>query len=293
MKSGRSHIVFSDGFTIVEVMIVLAVTSAILISAMSLIGGSQNRTSFSQAVNDINTQITSTATNVANGYFASELPTTSACNATGSNGVPKFVTGGTNDGSCVYIGRVIQFTKNQDFYFHNVMGRRQSGAPLKEVTTMSAAEPQIIERISSLASTSTYPLTSQKKLLQGGLKVGEMAFNNGSGWQPTSGIAFTGSLAAYNSTGSVESGAQTVDFVATVDNRVTDTKESFIRLFDTTFAGLYNSQKNPSQGIRICFDSGTTVQVAIITVGGGSRRTTTSTEFKKGKCSDAANKVLP
>lgn len=287
MKRGPSHIVISGGFTIVEVMIVLAVTSAILISAMSLIGRSQNRTTFSQAVNDINTQISSMSNNVANGYFASTLPPSKDCNAPGSSGVPVFVTHGanTNNGSCVYLGRIIQFTKNQDFYFHNVMGRRQVGNPAKEATNMGEAEPQIIEPIPlSLPTTSTYPPTSQGGLLQGGLKVGYVLYSNGGNWLPTSGIAFMGSLTTYNSTGSVESGAQTVDVFATVDNSVTDTKEKFISLFDTTFASLYSAQKNPSNGIKICFDSGTTNEHAIITIGGHDRRGTTEQVIKKDKC---------
>jgi hypothetical protein len=263
-------------------MIVLAVTSALLISAISLVGRSQSRTQFTQAINDINTQLGSVALNVSNGYYASNLAGLK-CKIT--SGLPQFSAASTTDGSCVYLGRVVQFTDGDNYYFHNVVGRRQAGAPLKDVSTMSDANPQIIERIGSLASTSSYPSTSETKIMPGGLTVGYMAYQAGGVWKKTSGVAFMGSLESLNAKGEAESGAQTVDVAPTV---VANDKESFIRQFDISFGSQYGSAgspTNPTSGIQICFDDGATNQRGIVTVGGNNRNGTTKLEVQSGACS--------
>lgn len=290
MKSGRNH----QGFTIVETLIVLAVTSAILISALSLVGRSQNRTQFSQAINDINSQISSVANNVANGYYASTVAGKTCSAGTGPTATPKFANGvgslGTND-ECIYLGRVIQFTDGENYYFHNIVGRRLAGAPAKEVATMAEARPQIIEPAGAVNS--DYPETSEQKILQGGLRIGYMGFQIGAAWHKTSAVAFMGSLAssAANAT-DLQSGAQSVDTAPAYfspplgyDNSA-NSKIGFIQKFDSDFASLYDNAKNPDSGIVICFDSGTTSQRAIITVGGNQRSGTTALTIQSGKCSD-------
>lgn len=286
MKSGRSHIVSSDGFTIVEVLIVLAVTSALLLSAIGLLGRSQSRTQFNQAINDLNTQLGILSQNVANGYYASTIVNKRCTTSTALNTQPVFtdVANGTapTDGSCVYLGRVVQFTNTPNYYFHNIVGRRQIGAPATEVTNMQDANPQIIEPINGLNYTLNYPRTTEDRLLQNGLRLGYIAYHQAGVWHPTSGIAFTGSLASISNNGDFSSGAQTVQVAATV---VANDRDTFIQNFDTNFGNQYTVLSDlGTDGIQICFDSGSTNQRGLITVGGNSRNATTKLDIQPGDC---------
>ena len=69
------------GFTIVEVIIVLAVSSVLLVSALSLVGGQQKKAEFTQALSDIQSQIDGVMNNVATGYYAN--PGNFQCTTTG------------------------------------------------------------------------------------------------------------------------------------------------------------------------------------------------------------------
>ncbi len=300
MKSGRNH----SGFTIIEVLIVLAVTSAILISALSLISGSQNKTQFNQAINDINQQIGSIANNVANGYYSNTIENKTCTASAAGDEVPKFTTGaaalGANAG-CIYLGRVIQFTKGEEFYFHNVVGRQRSGAPAVEVTTMDDANPQIIEPgalTHAIATSDEYPKTTVTKQLKSGLTPSYMRYRNSATdpWKYTSGIAFMSTLATIGaSITDLSSGALAVDIAPTTfDSPIevaspgsVNEKPQYIDAFDdvsTGFGSNYDANKNPNSGVIICFDSGTTNQHAEITVGGQNQRTSTRLQISDGKC---------
>ena len=74
MKSGLK----SRGFTIVEVLIFLAVSSALMVSAFTLISGSQNKAAFTVGINDVQQQINAVINNVSNGYY-SESATSQGC----------------------------------------------------------------------------------------------------------------------------------------------------------------------------------------------------------------------
>ena len=58
------------GFTIVETMIFLAVSGALVVVGLSAVYGTQGRSEFRVAVNDAQQQIDKVINNVSNGYYA-------------------------------------------------------------------------------------------------------------------------------------------------------------------------------------------------------------------------------
>src|SRR4051794_22929500 len=60
------------GFTIVEVMIVLAVSGLLLGGAIVVIGGKQNQTAFNQSVRQVQAQIQQRINEVATGFYDNE-----------------------------------------------------------------------------------------------------------------------------------------------------------------------------------------------------------------------------
>ena len=69
-SGGRSH-----GFTIVETMIVLAVSGALFTSAIFFIGGRQQKAEFTASVRNFETSINDIANDVSDGYFADNAGT--------------------------------------------------------------------------------------------------------------------------------------------------------------------------------------------------------------------------
>src|SRR5436190_880500 len=102
----------SPAFTIVEVMIVLAVTAAILLSALLMIGHQQENTEFIQAVHEAQSQIDDVINNVNSGYYASRQ--NFECQSSLSGPVvddSSSNTRGTNK-DCIIIGRTMHFAVN-------------------------------------------------------------------------------------------------------------------------------------------------------------------------------------
>src|SRR4051812_35553772 len=101
MKQGQT----AHGYTIIEVLIVLAVTGVLLASALRLISGQQARTEFSQSIRDVQSQINDVMNNVSSGYFATGGKvgcTTSSSGPTLSSTPPSGGSGTSKD--CILIG---------------------------------------------------------------------------------------------------------------------------------------------------------------------------------------------
>lgn len=97
----------SSGYTIIEVMIVLAISGAILGSAILLFQGSQGRTAFDVAVQDANSEITSAIKEVNTAVAA--FPGQYNCTASGAGPVvspPSTNNQGTNTG-CIVLGQAL------------------------------------------------------------------------------------------------------------------------------------------------------------------------------------------
>jgi len=251
MKSGLK----SRGFTIVEVLIFLAVSSALMVSAFTLISGSQNKASFTQSINDVQQQIDSVINNVANGYYSAG-ETQKQCVLIG--GIPNFTGNPVVRGSsadCIFLGRFIAFTDGSDEYtVYNVAGARQIAG--SDVKTMAEAKPTII------------PDTEQKYTLKNGLTFnsnGNNAFGFFNGLGESSGVS-----------DQLNSGYQQASFYGF--------KSSAIQPLPTLFASQFDLGKNQFSGYKLCFDSGTTNQSGVITIGGSGRTATSSLEIKSGLC---------
>lgn len=105
---------YLDGYTLIEVMIFLAVSGALLVSAMTFISGRQARIRYTQAVVDFEQQLQDTFNDVSTGYY----PTNSdySCTYDGANIVFSTATD-TSQGSneqCIFAGKLIHFFPNGD-----------------------------------------------------------------------------------------------------------------------------------------------------------------------------------
>lgn len=107
MKGGKTPL----GYTVLEVMIVLAISGVMFIIAQNFVNGKQARTAFTQGVNELSSQLQNTADQVGDGQFSDiQMPTcqvNTASYVTFPTAAPTREQG-TNT-SCVFLGKLVYF----------------------------------------------------------------------------------------------------------------------------------------------------------------------------------------
>ena len=100
-----------NGFTIVEVMIVIAISTFMLVAAIAAMGNKQQTTEFQTSVETLKSEFNQTLSSVADGNYST---INSSINCTAVNGYPKISLGSssTSNNNCTVIGEVISFDSN-------------------------------------------------------------------------------------------------------------------------------------------------------------------------------------
>jgi type II secretory pathway pseudopilin PulG len=160
------------GYTIIEVMLVLAVSTSLLFSAIVVFRGQQNATAFTQAVQDLNSKLINYADQVKAGTFPES--TDYNCDGSGPT-IQVSATGGELGGrqGCVFMGRAIQFQKDKEtMYVYTVLGKmiQPDGSPVTDIT-QAAPEPAIRTDGSCDQTQPTCWVMSDTYTLNGGTKI--------------------------------------------------------------------------------------------------------------------------
>lgn len=155
------------GYTVIEVMIVLAVTMVLFFSVVTLFSGRQGKTQFKQSMFDLESAIQSYANQVSTGTFPDADEYSCQAKDFGSPyGLRPYLTaGGQDQGTsqdCLYVGRVIQAVPGaSSLYVYNVLGLRESNG--QPASSLSQASPEVA--LNDTAS--QYLLMDTYKLLSG------------------------------------------------------------------------------------------------------------------------------
>lgn len=142
----------NGGYTIVEVMIFLAVSTALLLSVMAAVSGQQQKTQFVTGVRDFETKIQDIVNDVETGYYPNDGSTrcedAGAANSVDIQAVPdpgKQAQGTNTD--CVFLGKAIAFSTvaggSSAFTTTTIAGGRKQPSPDndKEITGIDNARP--------------------------------------------------------------------------------------------------------------------------------------------------------
>jgi len=268
--SGRSQ-----GFTVIEVMIVLIITGALFASAAVLISGKQNATAFSQGIQQIQSQIQQIMNEVAIGHYPN--PGNFKC-ISGAAG-PVITSVGPNgqgaNAGCIFVGKVMQFKVHgsdpESIMIYTVAGLQKRVTDQQDSQSLSDAQPLVV------APSTTQPLlpsASTNILMQNGLttvgntaSVNGMWYNDGAADVQIGAVAFTTSFPQPGAGGVLASGSQQMNVVP-INTSTTDA--SATATVDAINATLKTSPVNPSNGVSICFASGGTNQSGLVTIGGHS-----------------------
>lgn len=280
------------GYTIIEVMIFLAVSGFMFVLAAIFINGKQANVAYRQGLTAANSMITSTINSVANGEYV--LPENFGCRADGdyphlappppetqgANGghqPTSDVTNDTNSG-CIFLGKVVEFGTNADkteYKTYTVVGRQYtptSGSCPADINT------QPVQSFCEAMPTSFGQLTDSG-VLEHGLTFatpvaayrcdGDCSIGNRT---PIGGVGFFGGFGSYaaGQANSQSSGAQSVAVASLPTGSMPD-----------NIKNLKDSNVLSSNSyIVLCFNRGD--KVGSVVIGGhGGQQTETSVNYGK------------
>jgi type II secretory pathway pseudopilin PulG len=246
MRGGRQK----QGYTIVEVMVFLAISGFMFILAAGFISGKQAKSEFRQGMNDINSHIQQTISDVSNGFYPSAGDF--ACSADGLGSTPTFPGGvngvGTNKG-CTFVGKVIQFgvgsPDSTTYNTYSIVGRQfqTDDKSLTPPTNFQQAKPVAMTGIGGSKD------LTQTQNLEWGLTVDKM-YN---GTTPIGAIGFFAGFATTTDT-NLDSGAATPVAIAIPSSQLGQGKPNI----DTQVNSLSDASTviDTDPEIIICFKGG-------------------------------------
>ncbi len=265
----------TQGFSIVEVLIVLAVTGALFISAATLISGRQNKTQFSTSINELKSQIQQVISDVQTGFYPSSNSLVCVVNGAGN---VSFSAGSTTQGSnkdCMFMGKVVQFgvsgTDPQQFIVYSIAGKRQN-ATGEDVKTYAEASPTV------MTTSNSNPIDTPTAVdtLQYGLKMvpGSLTYTKDGTTTQVGAVGFMSTLADFDAD---RSGSQQVQLLPVIGSALDTTPAQAVTAIN---ANLKNSPVTPNGGVSMCFQSGTTNQSGLIKIGGNGRELSVTLSIK-------------
>lgn len=277
----------SRGYTVLEVMIFLAVSGFMFLIAAVFVQGKQAQGEFKQSMNDINTKVQQVINDVSNGFYPSN--NSFSCSSSSGPQPILIITGltastqGSNLG-CVFLGKVIQFGVNSNrtgYNIYTVAGSQyangaQSGSP---PNSFANAVPTTID--GTFTGGVRVNLT-EYNTLQWGLQASKvyvcdtsLGHCNPGLTDDSTAIGFFGSFANQGNGGNVLSGSQTVQIAPIPPNYpLGDPNETETQMVQDINNKLPAATANQNY-FAICF-KGNSGQYGLLTIGdlGGQRLTT-------------------
>lgn len=236
------------GYTIIEVLIVLAISSFMFLIAAGFINGKQESSSFTQGVNETASRLQDTLSQVTGGHYSDVLV---SCPSPAGTGAPATQQG--TDPDCVFLGKIVHFYSNGVF------------KPVQNYNVFSlAAARTATDNLPNAAVAAIPGLTTQSDTPQG-LEVKSFAITPLSGPPETYpyNIGFAQSLCAADtqSPDSCKSGSQTVGLVYANVTALT-------RFNAGSESNITGRRILPAQSAVMCLSDGT--RAAQIFIGGSN-----------------------
>lgn len=259
----------TGGFTILETIIVLTVTIALLGSMLTLFQQRIPRTQFAKAVNELSVRLTDVATQVADGNY----PEISNIKCTiGGSGLPEIEDSGTTgqgtNQDCIFLGQAVKFgspncnTGNNecdDLKIFTVAGRRQYTD-----SSSGIGVTQLVNSLDKANPNSNNSVAIQTYKIGYGLQVKKAYYQSISTNTNVGGVAYYQQFgSSVNSVTGDPEGILPINLYPVGDN---------IGIADTDFINEIQNTGNPTttpKTIKICLKSGTSDQYAILDLGLG------------------------
>ena len=271
------------GYTIVEVMIVLAVSSAMFLGAAALISGKQGSAQFNTSVHNFTSQLNAVAQTVSDGDFSTTQNW--QCNTTSATPPVVTPTTGGGTGYCMYIGQVMQLpTNSNSFVLTPLIGAQYVGGVAPSANSVLS---QTIADSGAAAITGS----QQTNLIGNGVSVGCVLYTTTvktpDANQPcrTSGFSTTDAIAfLFTNYGKTVTSATPTGTTSAQVNMVLP-KSVNTALNSSTYTSSGNYVSNPAGGVIVCLQSATTKQFALVQFGGVQSQFSAQSTIASGSCS--------
>lgn len=232
------------GFTIIETLITLAISSALFVTVMILFDGRQAKVNFAQGMKDLDSQIRNYANDVSNGYFPKLSGISCTASETALN-YPSFSNTeqaqGTSAG-CIFAGKALYFNTEdpRSIEAYTIAGR-------KAATSFPSLYPIVIDQ-----SKESFNMPAGIQLI------------NGTEAPITALVGLFFNLGTVTATTSSQG-------VAAVEPRLLSTAGTTLDAAKTSVKNAFISPGSTAQeltnsGIVLCFKSGVNSQKATITL---------------------------
>jgi type II secretory pathway pseudopilin PulG len=269
------------GYSILEVMIFLAITGALFASAAVGIGGSQRQAQYSQSVRDLEMQIKDVANDVQNGFYP--VFTNGRCTKTvGANPTINFIdlnepaSPGTNQG-CIYVGKIMMFdidTNSNRFGVGTIVGANSAIGQNTDLS-LDSLNPKLAytDGLGSQINLTTY------KPIQFGSRITKIASDTPA--QTYKSLFFMSNFGNSNFLNPTLSGLLATDVYGVLGS-VDTSGSATLNNYSTIVSGLGDGStavvKNANSGYYVCLLT-TDNRRARIILGVDGVNTATSTEF--------------
>lgn len=264
----------SGGYTILELMIVLAVSVIILGGAILTVRGSSARTEFAESMRDVNSSMQDWMNDVTDGFTGGN-PATYTCKITASKPrlVPRYA---NNTPDCVFVGKALQVTdghscptcvtdQSSKIYIYSIFGERLSGSAFIDNMSEAVPVPAIGNAISSYQT--GLDLTETYNILNGASVIKTKI--NGT---TTTGALF-GFFNSFNGSAVSSNGAQTLNayYYPLATNSApanTTSGTNVIKCLEMSTPCIPAADLNPPalNSAQICFASNLDSELAVLTI---------------------------
>ena len=135
-----------QGYTVIEVLIVLAISGVIFVSGVVMFSGQSNSTAFEQSMQDTNSEIATRIRGVGSSQFFNTEGYTCIVSGNPARAILTPSGGGTGQQDCLVVGTAVEVpTGASNLYFYEVLGNRQvygpGNNPLGPSTSLAEANP--------------------------------------------------------------------------------------------------------------------------------------------------------
>ena len=276
-----------QGYTIVEVIVVLAVTSALVGSAFYFMSGRSRRLSFENDITAFQTKLDDVINNVSSGYYAR----TSDFACAVSSGNPVITSGistgrGTNP-DCQFLGRAIHTNTSWGYYWvHNIIGLRKVNGTGALISTYAESKARLL----SLSTANNGGVEAAEMNNFYNTTLGKTRYVNTDGTIGTDDrgfLAFLSSLPSIAANGNANPGAQSVGLYI-VNYATLPSIINLQRSKDEAVDAFVNGRSDSLLQIKtfqFCFDSKGSAQRGIVSVGEQDSDTKTTRSIEAGRCS--------
>lgn len=283
----------SSGYTIIEIMVVLAVSSALLISGLLLLNGRQQKTAFNQSVHNTQSTIDQVINNSVIGYYAGAGKFKCSASADGPHFTPP--TGPTTpeqgtSQNCVFMGRAIQFgdgTNKTKYNIFNIAGLRLKWLSTTQLaSTLTEARPTAISSGNTTNDAPGFPDTTESRGFDQSFDVSQVAYT--AGGSPTlehdsNVVAFMTDLPKVSGVGGVNvaSGSRTVGLYVVKGTGGSMAKKAAVDVINTGTPANFVE----ADSVKVCFQGPGPNNYAIITIGGlNNKQLSTNLSFNTTGC---------